>query len=199
MKGGSFGVWKNAPGSWLLGWSMASNSSDESSLFESSGKGVIGDAGCRRVHSMSDACGRGGSDMLRVCMREAGRNRGPGSVDSITLSNTAIASLCAFLRSLGLSTWPVVSEVSLAVGSSLRVRLDYRDEKAVLGMGKLCSKTRARDIYSTCRTATERENLGIWARDSLATREGAQGHVEHERRGAHYGLYARVIMNADTR
>jgi hypothetical protein len=118
MKGGSFGVWKNAPGSWLLGWSMASNSSDESSLFESSGKGVIGDAGCRRVRSMSDACGHGGSDMLRVRTCEAGRNRGPGSVDSITLSNTAKASLRAFLQSLGLSTWPVVSEVSLAVGSS---------------------------------------------------------------------------------
>jgi hypothetical protein len=45
MKGGSFGVWKNAPGSWLLGWSTASNSSDKSSLVESSGEGVIGDAG----------------------------------------------------------------------------------------------------------------------------------------------------------
>jgi len=118
MKGGSFGVWKNAPGSWLLGWSTASNSSDESSLFESSGKGVIGDAGCRRVRSMSDACGRGGSDTLRARTREAGRNRGPGSVDSIALSNAAIASLRASLRSLGLSTRPVVSEVSLAVGSS---------------------------------------------------------------------------------
>jgi len=66
MKGGSFGVWKNAPGSWLLGWSTASNSSDESSLFESSGEGMIGDAGCRCVRSMSDACGRGGSDTLRA-------------------------------------------------------------------------------------------------------------------------------------
>jgi len=118
MKGGLFGIWKNAPGSWLLGWSTASNSSDESSLFESSGKGVIGDAGCRHVHSMSDACGCGGSDTLCVRMREAGRNRGPGSVDSIALSNAAIVSLRAFLRSLGLSTRPVVSEVSLAVGSS---------------------------------------------------------------------------------
>jgi len=118
MKGGSFGIWKNAPGSWLLGWSTASNSSDESSLVESSGEGMIGDAGCRRVRSMRDAWGRGGSDTLRVRTREAGRNRGPGSVDSIALLNTAIASLCVFLRSLGLSTRPVVSEVSLAVGSS---------------------------------------------------------------------------------
>jgi hypothetical protein len=60
------------------------------------------------------------------------------------------------------------------VHNSEGVRLDYRDEKAVLGMGKLCSKTWARGIYSTCRTATERENLRICARDSLATREGAQ-------------------------
>jgi hypothetical protein len=107
-----------APGSWLLGWSTASNLSDESSLVESSGEGVIGDAGCRRVRSMSDACGCRGSDTLRALTREAGRNKGPGSVDSITLSNAAIASLRAFLRSLGLSTRPVVSEVSLAVGSS---------------------------------------------------------------------------------
>jgi hypothetical protein len=70
MKGGSFGIWKNALGSWLLGWSTASNSSDESSLVESSGEGVIGDAGCRRVRSMSDARGRGGSDML--CARREG-------------------------------------------------------------------------------------------------------------------------------
>jgi hypothetical protein len=118
MKGSSFGVWKNAPGSWLLGWSTASNSSDESSLFESSGEGVIGDVGCRHVCSMSDACGRRGSDMLHMRTHEAGRNRGPGSVDCITLSNAAIASLHAFLRSLGLSTQPVVSEVSLTVGSS---------------------------------------------------------------------------------
>jgi len=60
-------------------------------------------------------------------------------------------------------------------------------------MGKLCSKTWARGIHSTCRTATERENLGIWARDSLATREGAL------RRGARYGLYAQVVVSADTR
>jgi hypothetical protein len=58
-----------------------------------------------------------------------------------------------------------------------------------MGMGKLCSKTRARGIYSTHRTATERENLGIWARDSLAMREGAQRRGERERHGAHYGLY----------
>jgi hypothetical protein len=79
---------------------------------------VIGNAGCRRMRSMSDACVRGGSDTLHVRMREAGKNRGPGSVDSIALSNVAIVSLRAFLRSLGLSTRPVVSEVSLAVGSS---------------------------------------------------------------------------------
>jgi hypothetical protein len=66
-------------------------------------------------------------------------------------------------------------------------------------MGKLCSKTRARDIYSTRRTATERENLGIWARDSLATREGAQRRGERERRNVRVGLYARVVVNADTR
>jgi hypothetical protein len=76
---------------------MASNSSDESSLVESSGEGVIGDADCRHVRSMSDVCGRGGSDMLRACMHEAGRNRGPGSMDCIALSNVAIASLHAFL------------------------------------------------------------------------------------------------------
>jgi len=66
-------------------------------------------------------------------------------------------------------------------------------------MGKFCSKTRARGIYSTRRTATERENLGIWARDSLATREGALRHGERERRGARYGLYAWVVVSADTR
>jgi hypothetical protein len=60
--------------------------------------------GCRRVRSMSDACECRGSDMLRVCMHKVGRNRGPGSVDCITLSNAVIASLHAFLRSLGLST-----------------------------------------------------------------------------------------------
>jgi hypothetical protein len=37
---------------------------------------------------------------------------------------------------------------------------------------KLCSKTQAQGIYSTHRTATERENLGIWARDSLYNEEG---------------------------
>jgi hypothetical protein len=57
-------------------------------------------------------------------------------------------------------------------------------------MGKLCSKTWVRGIYSTHRTATERENLGIWARDSLATREGTLRRRERERRGARYGLYA---------
>jgi hypothetical protein len=88
--------------------------------------------------------------------------------------------------------------VSLVVGSSWRVRLNYRDEKAVLGMGKLCSKTRVRDIYSTHRTATERENLGIWARDSLAMREGAQRHGERERRNVRVGLYAQVVVNTDT-
>jgi len=65
-------------------------------------------------------------------------------------------------------------------------------------MGKLCSKTRARGIYLTHRTATERENLGIWARDSLATREGALRCGERERYGARYGLYARVVVSADT-
>jgi hypothetical protein len=94
---------------------MASNSSDKSSLVESSGRGVIGDAGCRHVHSMSDACGCSVSDMLHACMHEAGRNRGPGSVDCTALSNVAIASLHAFLQSL---PQPVVSEVSLVVGSS---------------------------------------------------------------------------------
>jgi hypothetical protein len=64
-------------------------------------------------------------------------------------------------------------------------------------MGKLCSKTWAQGIYSTHRTATERENLGIWARNSLATREGAQRHGECERCGARYGLYARVVVNMD--
>jgi hypothetical protein len=62
---------ENAPGSLLLGWSTASNLSDESSLVESSGEGVIGDAGCRHVCSMSDACGCRGSDMLHMCMHEA--------------------------------------------------------------------------------------------------------------------------------
>jgi len=109
---------ENVLGSWLLGWSMASNSSDESSLVESSGEGMIGDAGCRRVRSMSDVRGRRGSDTLCMWTRKVGRNRGPGSMDSITLSNAVIASLCAFMQSLGLSTRPVVSKVSLVVGSS---------------------------------------------------------------------------------
>jgi hypothetical protein len=97
IKGGSFGIWKNTLGNWLLGWSTASNSSDESSLVESSGEGVIGNAGCRHMRSMSDVCGRGGSDMLCERTREAGRNRGPGSMDCIALSNVVIASLHAFL------------------------------------------------------------------------------------------------------
>jgi hypothetical protein len=65
-------------------------------------------------------------------------------------------------------------------------------------MGKLCSKTRARGIYLTCRTATERENLGIWARDSLATRKSGLRRGERERRGARYGLNVRVVVSADT-
>jgi len=118
IKGSLFGLWKNTPGNWLLGSSTASNLSDESSLVESSGEGMIGDAGCRHVCSMSNACGHGGSDMLCVRACKAGRNRGPGSVDFIALSNMAIVSLRTFLQSLGLSTRPVVSEVSLVVGSS---------------------------------------------------------------------------------
>jgi len=78
------------------------------------------------------------------------------------------------------------------------VRLDYRDEKAIMGMGKLCSKTWARGIYSTHRTATERENLGIWARDSLVTREGALRRGERERCGARYDLHAPVVVSTDT-
>jgi len=51
-------------------------------------------------------------------------------------------------------------------------------------------------------TATERENLGIWARDSLVMRKGALRHVcgrrrERERHGACYSLGARVVMNAE--
>jgi hypothetical protein len=61
-------------------------------------------------------------------------------------------------------------------------------------MGKLCSKTRARGIYSTHRTATERGNLGIWARDSLAMREGAQRRGERERHGARYDLHVWVVV-----
>jgi hypothetical protein len=91
-------------GNWLLGWSTASNLSDESSLVESSGEGMIGDVGCRHMRSMSDACGHGGSDMLHEHVHKAGRNRGPGSMDCIALSNTAIAYSHAFLRLLGLST-----------------------------------------------------------------------------------------------
>jgi hypothetical protein len=68
---------------------------------------------------------------------------------------------------------------------------------------KLCSKTLARGIYSTHRTATERENLGIWARDSLVMRKGALRRVrgkcgECERHGACYSLGMRVIVSADT-
>jgi hypothetical protein len=80
-----------------------------------------------------------------------------------------------------------------------RVRLDYSSEKAIMGMGKLCSMTRARGIYMTCRTATERENLRIWARDSLVMREGALRCGECERCGAHYGLHTRVVMSVDMR
>jgi hypothetical protein len=68
-----------------------------------------------------------------------------------------------------------------------------------MGMGKLCSKTWARGIYSTHRTATERENLGIWARDSLVTTRGALRHGECERCGACYSLHMRVVMSTDTR
>jgi len=50
----------------------------------------------------------------------------------------------------------------------------------------------------TCRTATERENLGIWARDSLVMRRGALRCGECERRGAHHGLYVQVIVSAVT-
>jgi hypothetical protein len=67
-----------------------------------------------------------------------------------------------------------------------------------MGLGKLCSKTRARGIYSTRRTATERENLGIWARDSLVMRRGALMRRERERRSARYVLYAQVVVSADT-
>jgi len=118
IKGGSFGIWKNMPGNWLLGWSTASNMSDKSSLDEFSGEGMIGYVGCRHMRSMSDVCGHGGSDMLHEWACKAGRNRGPESVDFIALSNVAIASSHTFLRSLGLSTRPVLSEVSLVVGSS---------------------------------------------------------------------------------
>jgi hypothetical protein len=79
------------------------------------------------------------------------------------------------------------------------VRLSYRDEKAIMGMGKLCSETQVRGIYSTRRTATERENLGIWARDSLVTRRGALRRRECKRHGACYGLYTRVVVSMDMR
>jgi hypothetical protein len=85
IKGGLFSIWNNAPGNWLLGWSTASNWSDESSLVEFSGEGVIGNVGCRHVCSTSDMCGCGGSDMMCMRTREAGRNRGPGSMDCIAL------------------------------------------------------------------------------------------------------------------
>jgi hypothetical protein len=62
---------------------------------------------------------------------------------------------------------------------------------------KLCSKTWAQDIFSTCRTATERENLGIWARDSLVTRKGALRCREYERHGTCYSLGAWVVVNAE--
>jgi hypothetical protein len=68
-----------------------------------------------------------------------------------------------------------------------------------MGMGKLCSKTQVRGIYSTCRTATERENLGIWARDSLVMREGALRRRERERCSARYGLHVWVVVSADMR
>jgi hypothetical protein len=47
IKGSSFGIWKNVLGNWLLGLSTVSNLSDESSLADSSGQGVIGDTGYR--------------------------------------------------------------------------------------------------------------------------------------------------------
>jgi hypothetical protein len=55
--------------------------------------------------------------------------------------------------------------------------------------------TWVRGIYLTCRTTTERENLGIWARDSLVMREGALRRGERERHGAHYGLHTRVVVS----
>jgi hypothetical protein len=74
ITGGLFGIWKNVLGNWLLGWSMASNFSDKSSLVESSSKGMIGDASCRCVCSMSNVCGCRGLDMLHEHACEAGRN-----------------------------------------------------------------------------------------------------------------------------
>jgi hypothetical protein len=57
-------------------------------------------------------------------------------------------------------------------------------------------------MYSTRRTATERENLRIWARDSLVKRKGALRCVcgkcgECERCGACYSLGAWVVLSAD--
>jgi hypothetical protein len=89
--------------------------------------------------------------------------------------------------------------LSLSKRWQWRVRLDYRDEKAIVKWVELHSKTQVQGIYLTHRTATERENLRIWARDSLAMRRGALRCGEHERCGAHYGLCARVIVSADTR
>jgi hypothetical protein len=56
---------------------------------------------------------------------------------------------------------PAASQSWNTADKQWRVRLSYRDEKAIMSMGKLCSKTQAQGIYSTHRTATERENLGI--------------------------------------
>jgi hypothetical protein len=57
-------------------------------------------------------------------------------------------------------------------------------------------------MYSTHRTATERENPGIWARDSLVMRKGALRRArgkcgEHERHSACYSLGVQVIVSAD--
>jgi hypothetical protein len=57
-------------------------------------------------------------------------------------------------------------------------------------------------MYSTHRTATERENPRIWARDSLVMRKGALRRTrgkrgEHERHSACYSLGAQVVMSAD--
>jgi hypothetical protein len=193
IKGGSFGIWKNVPGNWLLGWSMASNLSDESSLVKSSGKGMIGNVGCRCMHSMRNACGHGGSDMLHECTCEAGRNRGPGSVDCIAWSNAVIASLCTFLWLLGLSTQPVVSEVSLAVGSSWRVRLSYRDEKAEMSIGENSAVRPRHKVYT--------RPIGQLLRGR--TSEYEQGTLFITRKGALrcsmcYGLGAWVVVSTDT-
>jgi hypothetical protein len=63
---------------------------------------------------------------------------------------------------------------------------------------KLCSKTWVQGIFLTHRTATERENLRIWARDSLVMRKGAVRRREHKRHGACYSLGAQVFVNAET-